>query len=113
ADPARGRRRARRLDRGGLDRGEGVPGRADARAGRAPPRLWLRAPQGLFDARSHRRARAPRAVPRAPAQLPARRPARSVRVIRIRTTPEDFRVDEQPLYPASGAGAHTFVRVEK
>jgi tRNA pseudouridine13 synthase len=34
-------------------------------------------------------------------------------VIRIRTTPEDFRVDEQPLYPASGAGAHTFVRVEK
>src|SRR5262249_45568217 len=37
----------------------------------------------------------------------------AVRVIRIRTTPEDFRVDEQPLYPASGAGAHTFVRVEK
>jgi tRNA pseudouridine13 synthase len=34
-------------------------------------------------------------------------------VIRIRTTPEDFRVDEQPLYPASGTGAHTFVRVEK
>jgi len=34
-------------------------------------------------------------------------------VIRIRTTPEDFRVDEQPLYPAAGAGGHTFVRVEK
>jgi tRNA pseudouridine13 synthase len=34
-------------------------------------------------------------------------------VIRIRTTPEDFRVDEQPLYPAAGEGAHTFVRVEK
>jgi tRNA pseudouridine13 synthase len=34
-------------------------------------------------------------------------------VIKIRTTPEDFRVDEQPLYPAAGAGGHTFVRVEK
>jgi tRNA pseudouridine13 synthase len=34
-------------------------------------------------------------------------------VTRIRTTPEDFRVDEQPLYPAAGAGGHTFVRVEK
>jgi tRNA pseudouridine13 synthase len=34
-------------------------------------------------------------------------------VIRIRTAPEDFRVDEQPLYHPSGAGAHTFVRVEK
>jgi tRNA pseudouridine13 synthase len=34
-------------------------------------------------------------------------------VIRIRTTPEDFRVDEQPLYPAAGEGGHTFVRVEK
>ena len=34
-------------------------------------------------------------------------------MIRIRTTPEDFRVDEQPLYPAAGAGGHTFVRVEK
>jgi tRNA pseudouridine13 synthase len=34
-------------------------------------------------------------------------------VIRIRTTPEDFRVDEQPLYAPSGAGAHTFVRIEK
>ncbi len=27
--------------------------------------------------------------------------------------PEDFRVDEIPLYPATGEGAHTFVRVEK
>ena len=34
-------------------------------------------------------------------------------MIRIRTTPEDFRVDEQPLYAPSGAGAHTFVRIEK
>jgi tRNA pseudouridine13 synthase len=34
-------------------------------------------------------------------------------VIQIRSTPEDFRVDEQPLYPPAGAGAHTFVRVEK
>jgi len=34
-------------------------------------------------------------------------------VIRIRSTPEDFCVDEQPLYPPAGAGAHTFVRVEK
>ena len=28
-------------------------------------------------------------------------------------TPEDFRVDELPLYPAAGEGAHTFVHVEK
>jgi len=34
-------------------------------------------------------------------------------LIRIRTTPEDFCVDEQPLYRAIGAGEHTFVRVEK
>jgi tRNA pseudouridine13 synthase len=34
-------------------------------------------------------------------------------VIRIRSSPEDFVVDEQPLYAPSGAGAHTFVRVEK
>ena len=34
-------------------------------------------------------------------------------MITIRTTPEDFRVDEQPLYPAAGAGGHTFVLVEK
>ena len=34
-------------------------------------------------------------------------------MIRIRTVPEDFRVDEQPLYPAAGSGGHTFVRIEK
>jgi tRNA pseudouridine13 synthase len=34
-------------------------------------------------------------------------------VVRWRVKPEDFRVDEIPLYPASGAGGHTFVRVEK
>jgi tRNA pseudouridine13 synthase len=34
-------------------------------------------------------------------------------MIQIRTTPEDFRVDEQPLYPPTGSGEHTFVRVEK
>jgi tRNA pseudouridine13 synthase len=28
-------------------------------------------------------------------------------------TPEDFRVDEVALYPPSGAGGHTFVRIEK
>jgi tRNA pseudouridine13 synthase len=33
--------------------------------------------------------------------------------VRIRRCPEDFRVDEVPLYPAAGTGAHTFVRVEK
>jgi len=33
--------------------------------------------------------------------------------LRLRDTPEDFRVDEEPLYPASGTGEHTFVRVEK
>jgi tRNA pseudouridine13 synthase len=32
---------------------------------------------------------------------------------RIRTEPEDFRVEELPLYSPSGAGEHTFVRVEK
>jgi tRNA pseudouridine13 synthase len=32
---------------------------------------------------------------------------------RLRSEPEDFRVDEIPLYAASGEGGHTFVRVEK
>jgi tRNA pseudouridine13 synthase len=32
---------------------------------------------------------------------------------RMRARPEDFVVDEIPLYPPSGTGAHTFVRVEK
>ena len=32
---------------------------------------------------------------------------------RIRTDPEDFRVEELPLYPPSGEGGHTFVRIEK
>lgn len=31
----------------------------------------------------------------------------------IRTTPEDFVVVEEPLYPASGEGGHTFLYVEK
>jgi len=34
-------------------------------------------------------------------------------VPRIRVQPEDFVVDELPLYPASGNGGHTFVRIEK
>jgi len=34
-------------------------------------------------------------------------------VARIRTAPEDFRVEELPLYPPSGEGSHTFVRLEK
>jgi len=33
--------------------------------------------------------------------------------VRLRVTPEDFRVDEIPLYAASGEGDHTFVRIEK
>ncbi len=33
--------------------------------------------------------------------------------MRIAATPEDFVVDEIPLYAPSGAGDHTFVRVEK
>jgi tRNA pseudouridine13 synthase len=33
--------------------------------------------------------------------------------MRIAATPEDFVVDEIPLYTPSGAGEHTFVRVEK
>ena len=31
----------------------------------------------------------------------------------LRATPEDFRVDEIPLYPPAGEGEHTFVLVEK
>jgi tRNA pseudouridine13 synthase len=33
--------------------------------------------------------------------------------MRIAASPEDFVVDEEPLYPASGEGGHTFVRIEK
>lgn len=33
--------------------------------------------------------------------------------MRLRARPEDFVVDELPLYPPSGEGPHTFVRVEK
>jgi tRNA pseudouridine13 synthase len=33
--------------------------------------------------------------------------------LRLRETPEDFRVDELPAYAPSGSGDHTFVRVEK
>jgi len=33
--------------------------------------------------------------------------------LRLRESPEDFRVDELPAYAPSGSGAHTFVRVEK
>jgi len=32
---------------------------------------------------------------------------------RIKAVPEDFRVDEIPLYPTTGEGDHLFVRVEK
>lgn len=32
---------------------------------------------------------------------------------RIGSEPEDFRVDEVPLYPASGSGQHHYVRIEK
>jgi tRNA pseudouridine13 synthase len=34
-------------------------------------------------------------------------------VARLRSTPEDFRVEEIPLYPPAGTGDHTFVHVEK
>lgn len=33
--------------------------------------------------------------------------------MRLRESPEDFRVEELPLYPPTGEGGHTFVRVEK
>jgi tRNA pseudouridine13 synthase len=33
--------------------------------------------------------------------------------MRIAASPEDFVVDEEPLYPATGEGGHTFVRIEK
>jgi len=32
---------------------------------------------------------------------------------RIKATPADFRVDEQPLYVAAGDGTHVYVRIEK
>jgi tRNA pseudouridine13 synthase len=31
----------------------------------------------------------------------------------LRTTPEDFFVDEEPAYPAKGEGEHVFVKIEK
>lgn len=31
----------------------------------------------------------------------------------IRTLPEDFRVEELPMYPASGTGGHVFIQVRK
>ncbi len=34
-------------------------------------------------------------------------------MVRLRSQPEDFRVDEIPLYAPSGEGGHTFVLVEK
>jgi tRNA pseudouridine13 synthase len=34
-------------------------------------------------------------------------------VVRLRSEPEDFRVDEIPLYPPAGEGDHTFLCVEK
>ena len=34
-------------------------------------------------------------------------------MVRLRSEPEDFRVDEIPLYAPSGEGGHTFVLVEK
>jgi tRNA pseudouridine13 synthase len=33
--------------------------------------------------------------------------------MRLAASPEDFLVDEEPLYAATGEGAHTFVRIEK
>ncbi len=33
--------------------------------------------------------------------------------MRLAASPEDFVVDEEPLYAPSGEGAHTFVRIEK
>jgi tRNA pseudouridine13 synthase len=33
--------------------------------------------------------------------------------MRIAASPDDFVVDEVPLYPAAGEGGHTFVRIEK
>jgi tRNA pseudouridine13 synthase len=34
-------------------------------------------------------------------------------MVRLRCEPEDFRVDEIPLYAPSGEGGHTFVRIQK
>jgi tRNA pseudouridine13 synthase len=40
--------------------------------------------------------------------------AKSLRALgKIRTLPEDFRVDEVPAYPPAGQGTHLFVRFEK
>lgn len=46
-----------------------------------------------------------------PLPLPAEAPARLSG--RLRATPEDFEVEEIPLYPPAGEGEHVFVRVEK
>ena len=34
-------------------------------------------------------------------------------MVRLFESPEDFRVDEEPLYAPVGEGGHTFVRIEK
>src|SRR3989449_4512492 len=59
------------LDRRRLDRRQGAPRRDHARARRALPRLRLRAPHGLLDARALRRHPRARAVARAPPLLRA------------------------------------------
>ena len=40
-------------------------------------------------------------------------PSPATSLPRLRETPEDFNVDEAPLYLPSGEGGHTFVRIEK
>jgi tRNA pseudouridine13 synthase len=49
---------------------------------------------------------APRSVPLLTADLPGTGGI-------VRAVPEDFRVEEIPLYPASGTGDHLYLRIEK
>ena len=49
---------------------------------------------------------APRPVPLLTAELPGTGGI-------VRAVPEDFRVEEIPLYPASGSGDHLYLRIEK
>ncbi len=40
-------------------------------------------------------------------------PDEAIHLPRIRTVPEDFEVEEVPLYPAAGSGPHTWLWIEK
>jgi tRNA pseudouridine13 synthase len=59
------------------------------------------------------RAPAPPAANESPRELPFDHPELDAIDARIGPDPEDFVVDEVPLYPASGQGEHWYVRLRK